>query len=261
LNPTIECAGLTVGVNGRRLIRNLDLKLMPGAFVCILGPNGVGKTLTLHTIAGLRPSDEGSLYLKGEPLSEVSRPTIARRLGLLLQTHDDAFPATVLETALMGCHARLGFWQWESSDDIEDTLAALGSMDLADLSARMVATLSGGERQRLALATLLVQNPDVLLLDEPMNHLDPLHRLVVLKKLTELTAGGKTILASLHDPVLAAKYSQSVLLMFGDGTWEYGATKKMLTAENLERLYGTPFVEFQRNGQSVFLPAHPRDLA
>jgi iron complex transport system ATP-binding protein len=261
MKPTIECVGLTVGVNGHTLIRGLDLQLAPGAFVCILGPNGVGKTLTLHTLAGLRPSTQGAVYLKGEPLSEIGRPTIAHRLGLLLQTHDDAFPATVLDTALMGCHARLGFWQWESDDDIEDTLAALHSMDLADLSGRMVATLSGGERQRVALATLLVQNPDVLLLDEPMNHLDPLHKLLVLKKLTELTDNGKTVLASLHDPVLAAKYSHSVLLMFGDGSWEFGATKNMLTPENLETLYGTPFVEFQRNGQSVFLPAHPRDLA
>jgi iron complex transport system ATP-binding protein len=261
MKPTIECVGLTVGVNGHTLIHGLDLQLAPGAFVCILGPNGVGKTLTLHTLAGLRPSTQGAVYLKGEPLSEIGRPTIAHRLGLLLQTHDDAFPATVLETALMGCHARLGFWQWESDDDIEDTLAALHSMDLADLSGRMVATLSGGERQRVALATLLVQNPDVLLLDEPMNHLDPLHKLLVLKKLTELTDNGKTVLASLHDPILAAKYSHSVLLMFGDGSWEFGATKNMLTPENLESLYGTPFVEFRRNGQSVFLPAHPRDLA
>lgn len=261
MNPTIECAGLTVGVNGHTLIQDLNLQLAAGAFVCILGPNGVGKTLTMHTLAGLRPSQDGSIFLRGEPLTDLARPLIARRLGLLLQTHDDAFPTTVLESAMMGCHARLGFWQWESSDDLEDTRAALCSMDLMDLGPRMIATLSGGERQRLALATLLVQNPDVLLLDEPLNYLDPLHKLLVLKKLTALADGGKTILASLHDPVLAAKYSQSVLLMFGDGNWEFGATKKMLTPENLERLYGTPFVEFQRNGQSVLLPAHSRDLA
>jgi len=261
VNPTIECVGLTVGVDGHTLIQDLNLQLAPGAFVCVLGPNGVGKTLTLHTMAGLRPIQGGSIFLQGKPLTDLGRSLIARKLGLLLQTHDDAFPTTVLESALMGCHARLGFWQWESSDDIDGTQAALYSMDLTDLSARMIATLSGGERQRLALATLLVQNPDVLLLDEPMNHLDPLHKLLVLKKLTALADDGKIILASLHDPVLAAKYSQSVLLMFGDGNWEFGATKEMLTPENLERLYGTPFVEFQRNGQSVLLPAHSRDLA
>jgi len=260
VNPTLECTGLTEGVNGHTLIQDLNLQLAPGAFVCILGPNGVGKTLTLHTMAGLRPSQEGSVYLQGALLSELGRAIIARRLGLLLQTHDDAFPTTVLESALMGCHARLGFWQWESSDDIDGTRAALDSMDLTDLNGRMIATLSGGERQRLALATLLVQDPDVLLLDEPMNHLDPLHKLLALEKLTALADGGKTILASLHDPVLAANYSQSVLLMFGDGNWEFGATKKILTPENLERLYGTPFVEFQRNGQSVLLPAHSRDF-
>lgn len=257
MDPIIECAGLTVGVNGRVLIEDLDLQLDRGAFVCVLGPNGVGKTLTLHTLAGLRPAQRGLVRLRGDPLLELERPVIARRLGLLLQTQDDAFPTTVLETALMGCHARLGFWRWESSEEIEDTRAALDAMDLSGLGDRMTATLSGGERQRLALATLFVQDPDVLLLDEPMNHLDPLHKLTVLTKLTGLTKAGKTILASLHDPVLAAKYSQHVLLMFGDGSWEYGPTKSMLTPENLQRLYGTPFVEFTRDGQSVLLPASP----
>jgi iron complex transport system ATP-binding protein len=255
MDPTLECVDLAVGVNGRMLIQSLDLQLDHGAFICILGPNGVGKTLTLHTLAGLRPSQRGLVRLRGQSITELERPVVARRLGLLLQNQDDAFPTTVLETALMGCHARLGFWQWETGVEIDDTRAALEAMDLSGLSDRMTATLSGGERQRLALATLLVQDPDVLLLDEPMNHLDPLHKLTVLTKLSELAKAGKTILASLHDPVWAAKYSQHVLLMFGDGGWEYGPTESMLTPENLERLYGTPFAEFRRNGQSVLLPA------
>ncbi len=261
MDTSIECVGLTVAVNGRMLVEALELQLAPGAFVCILGPNGVGKTLTLHTLAGLRPSQDGFVRLQGDSLAELDRPVVARRLGLLLQTQDDAFPTTVFETALMGCHARLGFWNWETTDDIETARQALQSMDLSGLSNRMAATLSGGERQRLALTTLLVQNPDVLLLDEPMNHLDPLHKLTVLRKLTGLVKQGKTIIASLHDPILAAKYSREVLLMFGDGSWEFGTTDNMLTPENLERLYGTRFVEFSRNGQAVLLPADSGESA
>jgi iron complex transport system ATP-binding protein len=254
---TIECIDLTVEVSGRPLVEDLNLRLAPGTFVCMLGPNGVGKTLTLHTLAGLREPSTGFVRLHGDAFASLDRLTIARRLGLLLQTQDDAFPTTVLETALMGRHPWLGFWRWETHHDIAIAERALSAMDLGDLSQRMTGTLSGGERRRLALATLLVQNPDILLLDEPMNHLDPLHKLQVLNTLSELAAGGKCILASLHDPVMAARYADSVLLMHGTGRWEFGPTHEMLTATNLETLYGTPFQQFIHDEQTVLLPIPP----
>jgi len=256
---TLECENLTIAVGSRTLVENLDLACSAGDFVCVLGPNGVGKTLSLHTLAGLRDPQNGLVRLHGDRLDELERPVIARRLGLLLQTHDDAFPITVLETALMGRHARLGFWQWESEEDIAVAEAALAGLGLSDLRQRMTATLSGGERRRLALATLLVQDPDILLLDEPMNHLDPMHKLDVLRQLKVLAGGGKTIVASLHDPLLAWRFADFVLMLHGNGAWECGPVIEMLTIDKLEHLYGTPFAEFTRGGQSVMLPVPSPD--
>lgn len=249
----LACSSLTVDVAGRTLVRELSLDIARGSITCVLGCNGAGKTLTLHTLAGVREPASGSIRIGGRLLSSWPRKDLARTLGLLTQTTDDPFPSTVLETVLIGRHPHIGFWQWESERDADIARAALAAVEMRDLEARDVATLSGGERRRVAIATLLAQAPDVMLLDEPINHLDPHHQIALLRLLRANAAEGRTIVMSLHDAGLAARFADYALLLFGSGQWQYGRVADVLTEESISRLYGTRVHEVAWPGGRTFV--------
>jgi iron complex transport system ATP-binding protein len=246
---------LDVKAGRRELVTGLSVSFAPHEFIAILGRNGAGKTLTLHTLAGLRPAAAGSVSLDGAALFDIARRTLARRIGVLLQDPEEGFTTTALESVLIGRHPHLAPWQWEGREDERIAHAALAKMDLADCADRRTDTLSGGEQRRVAIAGLLAQEPDVFLVDEPTNHLDPHHQLAVLELLRDLASSGRTIVAALHDPTLAARFADRVLLLFGDGRWRLGPAAEVLTAQSLSELYSTPIMELAAFGRRVFASA------
>lgn len=249
----LGCTQLVVEVAGRTLVRDLELTIAGGSVTAILGCNGAGKTMTLHTLAGLRAPAHGGVTLAGELLVSWPRRELARKLGLLTQTTEDPFPSTVLDSVLVGRHPHIDFWRWESEADRAIARAALAAVALENLAEREVDTLSGGERRRVALATLLAQNPDVFLLDEPINHLDPHHQLDVLKLLREKAHEGRTVVMSLHDAGLAARFSDHALLLFGNGEWLSGPTAEVLTPQTMTKLYGVAVREIAWAGGRTFV--------
>ena len=250
----LTAKGLDIQIGERTLCRGLDLDLAPGQCWAVLGGNGSGKTTLLHTLAGLLPYPSGDIQLNDHPITTLPRRTIAQQLGLLLQESHDPFPTTVLETALSGRHPHLGRWQHEGEEDFTLAREALASVDLATMEERMVQTLSGGERRRLAIATLLTQAPQLLLLDEPLNHLDLHHQQRLLSQLRQLAAESKTIVMVLHDPNQARRYCDQALLLYGDGEWESGACEELLTVERLSRLYQHPMRMLQQGEECLFIP-------
>ncbi len=233
----LRCTDLTVSVGDRLLVRDLSLELNRGSVLGILGENGSGKTSTLHTLAGLRKPQTGSVQVNSIALPEIPGGELARQLGLLMQNEEDPFPMTVMDAAIIGRHPHIGFWGWEGEQDYTITRDVLASLDLDNMDMRLIETLSGGERRRLAIATVLVQDPDTLLLDEPINHLDPHHQLGVLRLLRARAETGKAVALSLHDAHLAHRFCDTALLLFGDGEWQFGPADSVLTADNLSRLY------------------------
>lgn len=258
----LTCSALVVNVASRSLVRDLTFHLAAGEVIGVLGPNGVGKTLTLHTLAGLRPPGLGSVLLGGDPMGRLTRRQVAQRLGLLLQDDAETFPATVIETALMGRHPHRNRAGTESVDDLGRARAALSAMGLDSFEGRLVATLSGGERRRLSLARLLTQDPGVMLLDEPVNHLDPRHQISVLRHITTLARQGRGVIMTLHDPTLALHFASHALLLFPDGTWLLDTARAALTPGNLERLFATPWEKYVNGrGDIALFPGNIPSMA
>ena len=254
-DAVLECRGVTVRVPGRELVCGLHAALRPGRVLALLGRNGAGKSSLLHVLSGIAAPAEGEVLLAGRPVAAWPRRDLARQLGMLMQASEDPFPGTVLDTALVGRHPHIDFWQWESDADRTVARRCLAAMDLAGLEARDVGTLSGGERRRLAIATVLAQDPQVFLLDEPIQQLDPQHELSVLRRLRALAEAGRTVVLSLHDPGLAARFADDVLLLFGDGRWRLGPVRETLHESAIGELYGIAVKELCWNGGRTFVPA------
>ena len=246
---------LNVHVGTRALVRDLSVEFAPGEVVAILGCNGAGKTLTLHTLAGLRAPHAGAVHLDGTPFDQLTRRAVALRLGLLAQDIEEAFVTTALEMVLIGRHPHLGLWQWETAEDVRISQESLAAVGLGKFAERRTDTLSGGEQRRVAVAALLAQRPGIFLLDEPTNHLDPHHQIGVLGLFRELARTGSTVITTLHDPTLAARFADRVLLLFGDGRWSAGPVRETLTAEGLSALYDSPMIELEKDGRRVFVSA------
>jgi iron complex transport system ATP-binding protein len=249
---SLHASDLSISAGERRLVTGLTVTFAPGAFVVILGRNGCGKSLTLHTLAGLRPALTGAVELEGQPLPKLSRRHIAQRMGLLTQDLEDGFASTVMESLLIGRHPHLALLEREGPQDRRLALTALAKVGLSGFEDRSLETLSGGEQRRCAMAALLTQDPQIFLLDEPSNHLDPQQQLAVLGLFKEQANRGRTVVAILHDPTLAARFADSALLLYGDGSWLAGPAAQVLNAQALSQLYETPLTEVAVGTRRVF---------
>jgi iron complex transport system ATP-binding protein len=253
--PLLEVQDLSLRVGTRTLVRGMSFRLEAGEVWCLLGQNGTGKSTFLHTAVGLRAPQGGALRLAGRALSDWPVSEAARLRGFLPQTFHDAFSASVLESVMLGRHPYLSRWQWEGDEERDCALAALQAVDLAGFERRDVLTLSGGERQRLALAALFAQDAPLLLLDEPVSHLDLRHQVLVLEHLVELAkVHAKGVLFTVHDLDLAARFASHALLLTPQQTVLQGPIGEIMTEAALQGAFGHRVTRVEAAGRTLFVP-------
>ena len=233
----LQARALEIAVGDRLLTKDLDLQVDRGEFWCVLGKNGAGKTTLLQVIAGLRSSLKGQIELCGDSLQSTPLAFLAQRRGLMMQQQVDVFPHTVFDNVAIahvaGC---------VSSNSVDASVtAALEKVGMAGSEDRSVLTLSGGERQRVALAALLVQAPELMLLDEPVSHQDVAQQLQVMQLLRELSTN-HAVISSCHDINLARRFATHALVL-GEGQHWLGLVGDTLVPQILHQAFGCEFVQ------------------
>lgn len=229
---------LAIGHRGAEVGRGLTLSLGAGEVLCLLGPNGCGKTTLFRTLLGLLPPLGGTLALDGRPLAAVPRAERARRLGYVPQAAGGGFPFTALEVTLMGRASRIGRFAAPSAADHAAARAALESLGVARLAPRPFPELSGGERQMVLIARALAQEPALIVMDEPTASLDFGNAARVLGCIRGLAERGLAVLISTHEPDHAFACADRAALMQAGSILAEGPPAEVLTAERLGALYG-----------------------
>lgn len=228
---------LSIGYGRKQVGSAINLRLGLGEIVCLLGPNGSGKSTLFKSLLGLVPTLGGQVILQERELSLWSRAELARTMGYVPQISEGLFAFTVLEMVLMGRSAYIGHFGAPSRQDKELAYATLARLGIEALADRTYTQLSGGEQQLVLLARALVQEPKLLILDEPTASLDFGNQIRVLKQIKALKQQGLAVFLCTHQPEHARRVADQVVLLKKGQVVAQGPTQTCLSVVALADLY------------------------
>ncbi len=274
--PVLQTSALTIGYkNGGKtpkvIADQLNLQLNAGEFVCLVGPNGVGKSTLLRTVTGLQPKLSGEIRLSGQKLESYHPRELASQVSVVLTSSISVGAMRVDELAAMGRFPFTGLFDRMTEHDWEIVHDMLGVVGVEKLSQRYIHTLSDGERQKVMIARALAQEPRLLVLDEPTAYLDLPGRVVVMNLLHDLASGhDKAVLTSTHDLDLALRHADRIWLMDEEGRIVQGAPEDLVLNGSFAQTFNRVGVRFdqlsgtfdtQNSGsKSIFLEGQGSEL-
>jgi iron complex transport system ATP-binding protein len=252
----LEAHALAYGHPGRTLGRDLNLNVQTGEALCVLGPNGGGKTTLFRTLLGQLPAHAGSISLGGAPLQSCSPAERAKRVAYVPQAGNSYFDFTVRDVVLMGRTAHLGLFASPGAKDFSAADGALEELRIAHLADKAFTKISGGERQLALIARALAQESPLLIMDEPTASLDFGNQTLILSEILRLKASGRSVLFCSHAPGHALQCADRALLLHRGNVLAIGTPREVITAASLKTLYGVDveLIDSPSHGQPYCRP-------
>ncbi len=235
---TLAAEALAFGYPGHPVGRDVSLALAPGEVVCLLGPNGGGKTTLFKTMIGLLKPQGGRVTIDSQDIRHWPPRRLAQAIGYVPQAHAGYFPFTVEDVVLMGRTAHVGVFSAPSRRDRALAAEALHTLGLSHLAGQVYTRISGGERQLALIARALAQAPRILVMDEPTASLDFGNQLRVLARVAALARGGMTVVLSTHDPDHAFHIADRVAMLHAGRMVRLGPPAEAVTRDSLREVYG-----------------------
>ena len=233
---SVRLENMSFGYDEKLILENVNLEISEPGLLCILGPNGVGKTTIVKNMNKLLKPKSGHVYVNGVDVSTMSHLDVARIMAFVPNSSNSVFSMTVGEFILMGRHPRAGYTT--SDRDIAVVDSAIEILGLQEFAERDVRQLSAGQTQRVLIARGLVQEPEILILDEPTSNLDVKYQMDVMKFLKAYARDRKIVVIMVcHDLNITAAYADRVLLLYGKSVYADGKASEVLTADNIKTVY------------------------
>ena len=248
----ISVQHVSFAYDGRAVLQDISLRVSAGAFTVLLGKNGSGKSTLLKIMAGLLPFKTGTIEILGKGLNRSTLSERGKLIGYLPQFHNPVFPFTVKEVVLTG-RASYVFSQ-PGKGDRDKADQAIAEVGIEELRDRAYTELSGGERQLVMIARVLAQEPKVILLDEPLSHLDLANQVRFLGLVKKLATRGLTVLAVLHDPNLAFLSGDHFVFLKDGRVRETAGEERPWEAALLSEVYGTPIETLPFRDRALVVP-------
>lgn len=219
------------------IVKGVSLEVDAGEILCLVGPNGCGKTTLFRLILGSVQCSKGNILLNGQDIKTLSRRKLANLIAYIPQYHTPVFSYTVLEMVMMGRASHFSAFDSPKLPDREAAFTALKKVNALNLANKKYTALSGGQRQLILIARAICQSARILIMDEPAANLDYANQYLLMEVITDLSKNGYCIVMSTHSPETPV-YSDSKTLLMNHGTVAaFGKSQDVITSENMKKIY------------------------